>query len=118
VGHEERGLDAYYETTDSTQIMVTSFVFGIYLLLLHAYLLNELRSDMTLSQLKQLCLYEVFVNTLLPLAWLPELKETIHIQTKVIFAVRLLMVVVYGSGYCFAGMGQNVGRIMAGEKAS
>jgi hypothetical protein len=116
---EEHGLENYFGVDAVvSQIVITSFLLGVYYLAVHAFLLYRLQSDlMTVKQLKSLCLYKVILHLFVALLWMPELDPVMHVDKRVTIGLRLALALIYGFGYNFAGAGDNVGRILAGEKS-
>ncbi len=116
---EKQGLANYFDLdSEVSQIFMTSIYMGMYYLAVHAFLLYRLRYNvMDVYQLKHLCFYKFLVNLLVPLFWLPEFDPMIHVDKRVTLGTRLLMATIYWLGYHFAGVGDNVGRILVGEKA-
>lgn len=117
---KRHGIQTYVDVeSDISQIFMTSLFLALFHLGVHSFLLYRLRYNiMEVQELKYLCLYKFVLNLVLPLFWRPELDSSVHLDKTTTFGVRILLVAIYFVGYRFAGVGDNVARILTGESAN
>ena len=118
---EESGLEGYYRTADNNGKVVTpivrfSFTIGAAYTAIHSILLLRIRTFLTVSQLRSVCLYKLLVNLLLPFIWLPEMSPFLQVNHQIAFAIRASATLTYLFGYLWAGKAEGVSRILTSEK--
>jgi hypothetical protein len=99
-----------------TSIVKTTFILSILHTVIHAMILRTLRHTMTVEQLRGICLYKVVLNVCLPLFWMPEMSNLLHVHPNMIISLKLALTLSYMLGYVFAGQFDKMGRIMSSEK--
>lgn len=113
------GLKQYIavgQRDEITPVVRTTFVLTMLHTVIHAMILRTLRHEMTVKQLRATCLNQVVLNVFLPLFWMPEMSDLLHVQQNSIIGLRVALTLSYILGYLFAGKADNVGRIMSSEK--
>ena len=99
-----------------TPVVKTTFILSTLHTVIHAMILRTLRHTMTVQQLRAICLYKVLFNVCLPLFWIPEMSDLLHVHPNMIISLKVALTLLYMLGYVFAGRFDNVGRIMSSEK--
>jgi hypothetical protein len=99
-----------------TPIVKTTFILSTLYTIIHAMILRTLRHNMTVQQLRRICLYKVVLNICLPLFWIPETSDLLHVHPNMIISLKVALTLLYMLGYVFAGRFDNVGRMMSSEK--
>lgn len=111
----EGGVEQMYRDTVTKRIRLTFFVSAL-LTFLHGVLLLRIRTFLSVSQLRTICLYKLIVNLVLPWFWMPELSQYVAVNTRLMMAVRLSVILSYCFGYWWAGTAEGVSRILTSEK--
>lgn len=84
---------------------------------IHSVLLFRIRTFLTVSQLRSVCLYKVIINLVLPFLWMPETESSImKMNYQIALLLRFSVTSTYLSGYVWAGTAEGVSRILTSEK--
>jgi hypothetical protein len=114
---EESGVEKYYRDEVTPLIRLAMFM-GAFHTGLHSVLLLRIRTFLSVSQLRSICLYKVVFNIILPIFWMPELSPNIRMNTRIAFSLWICVTLSYLFGFLWAGKAEGVSRILSSEKES
>jgi hypothetical protein len=113
----DRGLDQYYRKRGSvTSLVRICFALAAVQTLIHSVILFRLRTFLSMSQLRTVCLYKLVVGLVLPFVWFPELSPHVVVDQRTSLVLRGSLLSTYFLGFFLAGKAEGVSRLLSSEK--
>jgi hypothetical protein len=106
----------FYRHEITTPIIRVCYTLAAVQTAVQAILLLRIRYFLTINQLKNICLYRVIANLVLPFFWFPELAPTLTVDKRITIAIRVSSTLTYFIGWLWAGKAEGFSRILSSEK--